>query len=518
MSSFIDRFRSSITGVLSGFDRLVFRGHLRSLTYSRGIRQFLWDRQVLFKDFTAWAKPHTDLVKSDFADLAATVGQEVEYLRRASDQKEPLARARQVERGIASGPVASFSCVEPCRTWEIRKDPQTKRLVPVIVPGQCLHLYRYLDDPRFGFMHVRLQTWFPFTVQVCMNGREFLRRALERKRIGFDMRDNCFAAVDDWGRAQQQFDGMLDLDWIPLLDGLAQQVFPARRQVVGDLGYQWSVFQSEWATDHAFTSRADLDAIFPALVRQALTTSDSATVLRFLGKSLTAAGLPHAQLTKEVTTRLARRQEGVCVKHQVGANSAKFYNKQGSIHRVETTLNDPSAFKVYRRAQGGDTAKDWRPLRASVVDLKRRAEVSQQINDRVLKHQAAAATNQSLGDLVAKLAKPVTKHGERHRGLDLIGKDRFLIDILADPAHAIQGLRNQHLREGLRKDPRGRGKTDRQRAGMATRMIRLLRAHGLLHKVPKSHRYQISDRGILMVAAVKAALAASTEMLVKAAA
>lgn len=518
MSSFLDRFRSSVTGVLSGFDRLVFRGHLRSLTYAKGMRQFLWDRQVLFKDFTAWAKPHTDRVKVDFAAQAAKFGQEVEYLRSASTKKEPLARARQAERGIVSGPVASFSCVEPCRTWEIRKDREAKRLVPAIVNGQCMHLYRYLDHPRFGFMHVRLQTWLPFTIQVCMNGREYLRRALERKRIGFDMRDNCFAAVDDWERAQSLLDGMLDLDWIPLLDGFAQEVFPARHRIVGDLGYQWSVFQSEWATDHAFASQANLDAIFPALVRHALTTSDTATVLRFLGKPVTAAGLPHAKLMKEVTTRLARRQEGVCVKHQVGANSAKFYNKQGSVHRAEATVNDPSDFKVYRRAQGGDDSKDWRPLRASVVDLKRRAEVSQQINDRLLDHQAAATTDRPLGDLVAGLAKPVTWHKERCRGLDLIGKDSFLIDLLADPARSIDGLRNQHIRERLRCDPRGRGKNDRQLAGMATRMIRLLRAHGLIRKQPRSHRYHLSDNGVLVVTAVKSALAASTEKLVKLAA
>jgi hypothetical protein len=518
MPSFLDRFRSSITGVLSGFDRLVFRGHLRSLTYPRGMFSFLCDRHVLLKDFLPWAKERTDQVKADFAAEATAVGQEVEYLRSPSAKKEDLARRRQDERKIRTGTVASFSCVEPCRTWEVRKDRQAKRLVPAIGPGQCLHLYRYVDHAQFGFMHVRLQTWFPFTIQVCMNGREYLRRALERTGIPFEMRDNCFADIADWRRAQKLLDSMLDIDWIDVLDGFAHDVFPARRQVVGALRYQWSSFQSEWATDHAFVSTAALDAIYPALVRHAVTTSDTAAVLRFLSRPVTARGTAHGKLQAEVTTRLARRTEGICVKHHVGSNSVKTYNKQGSVYRAETTINDPTGFKVYRRAQGGGQSKDWRPLRASVVDLKRRAEVSQQVNDRLLAHQATVSTDQPLSDLVALTTKRVTWHGQRHRGLDLLGKDRLLVDMLADPAVALAGVRNAGLRERLKRHPDGRGKTDRQLSAMATRLLRLLRAHGIIRKQPKSHRYQLSESGTTIINAVKAALSASTAKLVNMAA
>jgi hypothetical protein len=351
-----------------------------------------------------------------------------------------------------------------------------------------------------------------------MNGREYLRRALERAHLGFDMRDNSFAAIDDWKRAQTLLDGMLDLDWVRVLDGLGESVFPSRRRIVGDLSYQWSVFQSEWATDHAFASTAALDAIFPGLVRHALTTSDTATVLRFLGRPVTAAGQAHGALKQEVTTRLGRRQEGLCVKHQVGANSAKFYNKQGSIHRAEATVNDPTGFKVYRRTQGSGGDKAWLPMRASVADLKRRAEVSQQINDRLLTHQAAASSDRPLGELVAGMTAPVSWHGERHRGLDLLGKDKILLDVLAEPARAVDGIRNQNLRDRLRTDPRGRGRSDRQLTGMATRMLRLLRAHGLIKKQSKSHRYHLTAAGVLAVTAVKSALAASTDKLIKLAA
>ena len=51
-----------------------------------------------------------------------------------------------------------------------------KRLELVGEPRKCLHLYHYLIHPLFGFMHLRLQTWFPFSLQVCLNGREWLAR------------------------------------------------------------------------------------------------------------------------------------------------------------------------------------------------------------------------------------------------------------------------------------------------------------------------------------------------------
>ena len=172
MSIFIDRFGKSIAGVLSGLDRAVFRGFIQSFVYPRGMFQYLCSRKVLLKDFTAWAKPITEEVKSRFTEDAAKSGHEVTYIRASSASKEEMAREAQEERQITRGIIGSWSCVEPCRSWTIFKNRDTKRMETRIEPGQCLHLYRYWDHEDFGFMHVRLQTWFPFSIQICMNGRE----------------------------------------------------------------------------------------------------------------------------------------------------------------------------------------------------------------------------------------------------------------------------------------------------------------------------------------------------------
>ena len=89
---------------------------------------------------------------------------------------------------------------------------------------------------------------------------------------------------------------------------------------------------------------------------------------------------------------LKERPEGVRLKHRVNSNSVKMYDKQGSVLRVETTLNDVSDLKVYRPKEGDEEGdKDWRPMRKGVADLHRRAEVSQKANERYLEAQAAVA-------------------------------------------------------------------------------------------------------------------------------
>jgi hypothetical protein len=513
MDAFTNRFSSAIKGVISGFDRLVFRGHLQSLLYPSGLMAFLSNRSVLLKDFAPWVSTFTERLKADFQAEQERLGQEVIYVRSPSTDKAKLARQQQQEHQRSSGAVASFSCVEPCRTWKVQGNRALKRLEPKYVPGQCAHLYRYFDHKQFGFMHVRIQTWFPFSIQVCMNGREYLRRALMRERIGFEMRDNCFASIANWDKAQTLIDEMLTINWIDEINKFSDDIFPSRNRAVGKIPYHWSAYQTEWATDLAFNTTADLDALYPNLVKHALNTSDTATVLRFLGKKVTATGQPHGKLEQEVTARRVHRLPGTCVKFQVGLNALKFYNKHGCVFRVEATINKPSVFNIFRLKEGRLTGKQWLPMRMSVGDIKRRAEVSQHMNNRLLDHLAAVSDEQPLESLISKLAQPTTWHGERLRGLELFGKDRALVDLLVDPTITIAGIRNRDLAASLKKSKQGKGKSDKQRSGMATRLLRLLRAHGLIKKITKTHRYQLTDRGITAINAIKAALSASTKKL-----
>ena len=102
-------------------------------------------------------------------------------------------RARDIARqdGVNEGLICVFSAVESCFSYEVRRDPDRRLLELRGRPQKCLHYYFYLQHPQFGFMHLRLQTWFPLNIHVAINGREWLARRLDAAGIGYPLRPRC---------------------------------------------------------------------------------------------------------------------------------------------------------------------------------------------------------------------------------------------------------------------------------------------------------------------------------------
>ena len=167
-----------------------------------------------------------------------------------------------------------LTAVEPCHTFTVGGNRALQKLVLRAHNGKCLHQYFYLIDDELGWLNVRLQTWFPFTVNVVINGREWLSRRLIERGIGFERRDNCFTALDDVEAAQHELDLQLKTPWARTLDRLLDAIHPSRKTMFGDeqLDYDWSADETEWATDVMFTSAKELAAVYPRLLRQAITT------------------------------------------------------------------------------------------------------------------------------------------------------------------------------------------------------------------------------------------------------
>src|SRR5208337_3361207 len=116
----------------------------------------------------------------------------VQYLASAAEDKETLARTIAARDGIDDGLVCLLSCLEPCRTFEIYRNRETHRLELVSRTRKCLFLYQYWVHPEFGFLNARIQTWFPFPVQVCLNGREWLAQQMQAAGLEYVRQDNCF--------------------------------------------------------------------------------------------------------------------------------------------------------------------------------------------------------------------------------------------------------------------------------------------------------------------------------------
>jgi hypothetical protein len=98
--------------------------------------------------------------------------------------KEQKAREIAAADQIKEGLIALFSATEPCLSYSVRGDRSTRRLHLVLEMRKCTHFYHYFMHRDFGPVSVRVQTWFPFAVDVCLNGREWLARQMERAGAG----------------------------------------------------------------------------------------------------------------------------------------------------------------------------------------------------------------------------------------------------------------------------------------------------------------------------------------------
>src|SRR5262249_57426375 len=96
------------------------------------------------------------------------------------------------------------------------------RLVFTWRPQRVLDFY--FLDPQFGLRQVRVQTWFPFTTQVYLNGHDWLARQLHDAGLGFVQRDHAFTQLDNPSQAQSLADRLPRLDWVGILDRRAQEV------------------------------------------------------------------------------------------------------------------------------------------------------------------------------------------------------------------------------------------------------------------------------------------------------
>ena len=510
LESFIAAHERDVIGHLHGYDRLRLQGTLPPLYHPDIMHQYLWQTQVLHKDFAAYTKAITRRMRDQIEAAALRRQRPVIYLS-SSGGKEERARELAQAQGITEGVICVFSAAETARTYEACPNRQTRKLELRLREKRCVHLYVYLLHAVLGFMYIRFQTWFPFLVQLWINGRERLAQQMTRAGLAFRRERNCFTWLEDGPAAQALMDEQLQTDWPALCNGLVEELNPLAAEVRAPLGleYYWTAPETEYASDVMFRDRAALDALAPSLLHHGITSFGCKQVLRFLGRATPST------TQGEVQTKLSTRAEGVCLKHWVKANSLKMYQKAGSVLRVEATINDPAAFRV-RRAPAWDpqAAKKWRDLRRSTADLYPRAQISHGATERYYGALRAVEQPHALGEEVAGICRRVRWHGQSFRALNpLAESDALLLSTINDGKFILGGLTNADLRSelyGTTRNPHRR----RRQASRVTRLIRLLRAHKLLRKVPRTHRYHVPPAARRILCALSAARRADVDRLV----
>jgi len=520
MHEFIAKHEDKITATLSGFDRLVFRGTLRSMAHDEGMMRYLWANQILLKDFGSHVEQVSRRLKAASLAEAEASGRPVTYLASSQVSKEEIARRIAAKEGIRDGLVCVLSCVEPCWSFEIHRNREKKRLELKPRYRKCLFLYHYWVHPVFGFMNARIQTWFPFPVQVCLNGREWLARQMDAAGLEYVRQDNCFPWIADWAKAQRLMDRQLRANWPKLLDGVARQLNPIHGEIFHKhpVSYYWSTYQSEWAIDIVFREAADLRRLYPRLVHHGMTTFSSPDVMRYLGKRIPWSGEVPKRFAGEVVSELKRRPEGVRIKHSVNGNSLKLYDKAftgvGSVLRAEATVHNGDDFRVYRPKEGDpDGELAWRVMRRGIADLHRRAEVSRKAAERYLDAFASVEDDTTLEELIRRLGQPRQWRGRRVRALRPFADDSTLLEAVSRGEFTLNGFRNRNLQAIFFPRPANSPEEARRRSAWVSRQLRLLRAHGLITKITCTHRYQLTVSGRKATTAILTALRSTVRQL-----
>jgi len=254
-----------------------------------------------------------------------------------------------------------------------------------------------------------------------------------------------------------------------------------------------------------------------------MTVLQSRDVLRYLGRPVRLDGEVPKSFRGEVVTDLKWREEGVRIKHSVDGNSVKAYDKAftvvGSVLRAEATMQQTEGFRVYRRKEGDlHGPRAWRVLRRGVADLHRRAVISPRAAGRYLDALAGVDDQTTVQDLLARLGQPREWHGRRVRALDPLGQDRALLEAICRGEFTLNGFRNRDLQRTFFGAPADEMREKRRRSAWVSRKLRLLRAHGMIHKITDTYRYQLTDNGQRAVGAILAALRATVrDLLVDAA-
>jgi len=491
---------------IATFDRLIFKGYLTSLRFSGTVLSTLTTMGLLLlKDWKSFIEPLSQEIHDHLESWCQREGRPFEYLEgahthRGMDSKESMAREIAARDGITSGLVCVFRVLESSSSFDVRGNWKTHRLELIRRRRRCLHYYAYMIDPRFGWMHVRIQSWIPFTIQVYVNGREWLCRQLDRRKVTYRRSDNKVISVSNLAEVHRQNRRLERMDWPKVLGAWSRMVNPLIDSLVGrdgKKGYFWVIDQCEFATDLLFKDRATVDSLMPDIKLHSHTTLSVRDCYRFLGKR---------ESRSEAVIDLKQRPEGWRGKFRLGRNWMKIYDHR-NVLRFETTINHPAAFTAVRRADAATSAtnttsgatgsKPMRtPLRKGVQDFWLLARIAADANQRMIDAFDPIRTTRPAIDQLDRLSRPRICKGKRIPRIHPTAAPTIAVfKAVADGDGHLRGFTNGDIQRHLYQKP-ARGAIERRRRTCRVyRYLTTLRGHGIIARIPGTRRYRLTKQG-----------------------
>jgi hypothetical protein len=483
---FVERHDERIAGVLSCYDRIIITGTLPGICYAKGMTAFLGANGIRIFDYPQLAAELRDVVRENAARIAEAAGVSIEHIAKSHIRKESVVAKVIAHRGDHPGLVHVISAMEGCDAYKAWHDKQTHKTFLRPDSGKCLHYYFYFIDAELGLIYVRVPTWAPFRLQIYCNGHSWLANKLTAEGIGFTAEDNAFIRIDDWDRAQELADSFSPKMLHRILDGYAALCCPVLDTF--KQSYHWSLMQVEHATDLVFRSKTTLAPLYEQLTRHSVLTVKTETVAAFLGRKISP------NLAQEIGSQFSTRIEGKCIKHRFGKSSIKMYDKLGIILRIETTTNDVSSFKHYRKVEHrkAPATMGFAPLKKNIYSLDALASILFACNRRYLAYLSALDDCSGGVRLLDRVTRTRKINGKTIKGIDFFSPvDGTLLRALQNPGFNIAGVRRADLAPLL----------DNISPSTLSRHIRRFRHLGLIKRAARTYRYYLTRAGRAVIAA-----------------
>jgi len=484
MTSFLERHTKNIIGTIGCLDRVIIQGTLPDICHPDAITRFFHGHGIRIFNFKAWAAPMRDEINENMKAIAAENDIEIEFVRKSKPSKEERIKEIIALRGDHPGIVHIFSAMENCTAFKPWHDKQTHATFFKYDSGRCLHYYVYFIHGEFGLCYLRIPTWAPFRLQFYFNGHNWLASQLDKKGIGYQQVDNAFVHVDNVKKAQKLADKFSVKRLHRVLDTIAKKFCPIISRFGS--GVHWSIMQAEYATDVIFKDNQSLTPVYEELVRTLSHAVKPDNIAMFLGKRL------HPRYEGELGGQFSTRVEGHSIRHSMGNNGIKMYDKFGRILRIETFSNEVSFFKHHRRVEHRDGTYSYKTanMRKTIYSLPDLAELMRGCNRRYLDFLSAVDDPTNGIKRVNKISQPVKQAGRRYRGFNLFSPDdEAVFHAIAQGGVQGFGIRNSGLRATLDKT-----------SGQASRILKRLRNHGLIKKVANTYKYYLTTLGRQVVA------------------
>ena len=397
---------------------------------------------------------------------------------RKGQRKDDIARERLAQFKREEGVVFVGKAQEKAGVFrtEKRRNPQTGQSYPWIVRSTAMvnHYYFYGVDRDFGPFFLKFCSYFPYTGRLYLNGHEYAKRQLSRKQIGYEALDNGVQSCKDVKKLQKICDDLsaekIDTfcrKWLRLLP----HPFSAADRKAG-YRYALSILQAEFSLTQVLDRPVHGRQFFEEVIRENIDLGRPDHVQLLFDRKLirTTPGLFRTRIiTEGVTPSLHVQYKNTRIKQ---------YHKEGRALRTETTINDARDFGIGKR----------------VHNLPALREVGFQANRRLLKTERISHDCIMAEETFQKLNRPVQANAQRASALRFAdSKVQALWNALFVFRLLPKGFSNSQLRrhfaELLGKSP------DQITAGAMTYQLRRLRLHGLIQRIPKTHRYEVTDLG-----------------------